>query len=133
MKLKSNWIWIAVISILLIFVYLSSNPFKVDFYSCLASANDTSKKLTVAHYIDGDRDVTFKNSFFSRNDCNTLSDITCSLDPKNNDPESIIFNTSLKSLKYQWVEYESGKYVFDKTQVISTNKIENYACELLLD
>ncbi len=133
MKLKSKWIWMVLVSLALLFLYLSSNPFKVDFYSCLASANNASKKLTIAHYINGERDVTFKNSFFSRNDCNTLSDITCTLDLKNNDAESIIFNTSLKSLKYQWLEYESGKYVFDKTQVISTNKIENYACELLSD
>ena len=61
------------------------------------------------------------------------TELTCSNTIENNALESIVYDESSNTLKHHWIEYESGKYVFDKTQVIKSNRADSYTCELLSD
>ena len=85
----------------------------------------------MAKYLYGWLDVTFKNKIYMKNDCKKVTELTCSNTIDNNALESIVYEESSNILKHYWIEYESGKYVFDKTQVIKSNRTDNYTCELL--
>ena len=87
--------------------------------------------LTTAKYLYGSIDVTFKNKIYLNNDCKKVTELICNNIIDNNTIESIVYDESSKILKHHWIEYESGKYVFDKTQVIKSNRTDNYSCELL--
>ena len=85
----------------------------------------------MAKYFYGRLDVTFKNKIYMKNDCKKLAELTCSNTIENKSLESIVYEEDSQILKHNWIEYESGKYVFDKTQVIKSNRADSYTCELL--
>ena len=127
----SKWLWISVIIILITSSYFFSNPYKVNVIQCVNEEAKLSERLTIAKYFYGRLDVTFKNRIYLKNDCKKVTELTCSNTIDNNALESIVYEESSNILKHCWIEYESGKYVFDKTQVIKSNRTDNYTCELL--
>ena len=127
----SKWLWILLSIVLTTGSYFFFNPYKVQIYQCLNIDTKSSESLTMAKYLYGWLDVTFKNKIYMKNDCKKGTELTCSNTIDNNALESIVYDESSNTLKHHWIEYESGKYVFDKTQVIKSNRTDNYTCELL--
>lgn len=127
----SKCLWIFVIIILITSSYFFSNPYKVNVIQCVDAETKLSETLTIAKYFYGRLDVTFKNRIYMKNDCKKVTELICSIKIGNNILESITYEDSSKTLKHFWLEYESGKYVFDKTRVIKSNRVDNYTCELL--
>ena len=129
----SKWLWILLSIVLITGSYFFFNPYKVQTYQCLNVETKSSESLTMAKYLYGWLDVTFKNKIYMKHDCKKGTELTCSNTIDNNALESIVYDESSNTLKHHWIEYESGKYVFDKTQVIKSNRTDNYTCELLSD
>lgn len=127
----SKWLWILLSIVLITGSYFLFNPYKVQTYQCLNVETKSSESLTMAEYFYGRLDVTFKNKIYMKNDCKKLAELTCSNIIENKSLESIVYEEDSQILKHNWIEYESGKYVFDKTQVIKSNRTDNYTCELL--
>ena len=127
----SKWLWILLSFVLITGSYFFFNSYKVDTYQCLNIDTKSSESLTMAKYLYGWLDVTFKNKIYMKNDCKKVTELTCSNTIENKALESIVYDESSNTLKHHWIEYESGKYVFDKTQVIKSNRTDNYTCELL--
>ena len=127
----SKWLWILLSIVLITCSYFFFNPYKVQTYQCLNVETKSSESLTMAKYLYGWLDVTFKNKIYMKNDCKKVTELTCSNTIENKALESIVYDESSNTLKHHWIEYESGKYVFDKTQVIKSNRTDNYTCELL--
>ena len=127
----SKWLWILLSIVLITGSYFFFNPYKVQTYQCLNVETKSSESLTMAKYLYGSLDVTFKNKIYMKNDCKKVTELTCSNIIENKVLESIVYDESSNTLKHRWIEYESGKYVFDKTQVIKSNRTDNYTCELL--
>lgn len=127
----SKWLWILLSIVLITGSYFLFNPYKVQTYQCLNVETKSSESLTMAKYLYGWLDVTFKNKIYMKNDCKKVTELTCSNTIENKALESIVYDESSNTLKHHWIEYESGKYVFDKTQVIKSNRTDNYTCELL--
>jgi hypothetical protein len=42
--------------------------------------------------------------------------------------ELLVIDTQTGRLQHQWEEYESGRYVYDKTQVIKNMREDSYSC-----
>ena len=127
----SKWLWILLLILLITGSYFFFNPYKVYTYQCSNVEIKSSEKLTMAKYFYGRLDVTFKNKIYMKNDCKKLAELTCSNIIENKSLESIVYEEDSQILKHNWIEYESGKYVFDKTQVIKSNRADSYTCELL--
>jgi len=127
----SKWLWILLLILLITGSYFLFNPYKVQTYQCLNVETKSSESLTMAKYFYGRLDVTFKNKIYMKNDCKKLAELTCSNIIENKALESIVYEEDSQILKHNWIEYESGKYVFDKTQVIKSNRADSYTCELL--
>ena len=127
----SKWLWILLSIVLITGSYFLFNPYKVQTYQCLNVETKSSESLTMAEYFYGRLDVTFKNKIYMKNDCKKLAELTCSNIIENKALESIVYEEDSQILKHNWIEYESGKYVFDKTQVIKSNRADSYTCELL--
>ena len=127
----SKWLWILLSIVLITGSYFLFNPYKVQTYQCLNVETKSSESLTMAKYFYGRLDVTFKNKIYMKNDCKKLAELTCSNIIENKSLESIVYEEDSQILKHNWIEYESGKYVFDKTQVIKSNRSDSYTCELL--
>ncbi len=130
MILKNNYLKSLLIIVLLASLYFIFNPFKVDTYRCYETNNHKPQNLKIVYYVSGRVDALFKNSFFTDDNCKKTDEIRCIQDIKQGDPEKIIFNLVSKELEYEWIEYESGKYVFDKTKVVTSNRKNIYSCEL---
>ena len=127
----SKWFWILLSIVLITSSYFFFNPYKVETYQCLNVDTKSSESFTIAKYLYGWLDVKFKNKIYMKNDCKKLAELTCSNTIENKALESIVYEDDSKTLKHNWIEYESGKYVFDKTQVIKSNRADSYTCELL--
>ena len=127
----SKWLWILLSIVLITGSYFFFNPYKVETYQCLNVDTKSSESLTIVRYLYGWLDVRFKNKIYMKNDCKKLAELTCSNIIENKALESIVYEEDSQILKHNWIEYESGKYVFDKTQVIKSNRTDNYTCELL--
>ena len=123
--------WLLLTIVLVIGLYFLLNHYKVDTYECFKIKTKSAEMLTTAKYLYGSIDVTFKNKIYLNNDCKKVTELICNNIIDNNTIESIVYDESSKILKHHWIEYESGKYVFDKTQVIKSNRTDNYSCELL--
>ena len=127
----SKWLWFLLSIVLITGSYFFFNPYKVGTFKCVNVETKSFESLTMAKYLYGWLDVTFKNKIYIRNDFKKGTELTCSNTIENKSLESIVYDESSNTLKHHWIEYESGKYVFDKTQVIKSNRTDNYTCELL--
>ena len=68
---------------------------------------------------------------FDEGECSRkLSTIECIINEIDRDAEKITFNLSTYQLFHQWLSYDSGKFIYDKTQVAKTEQLDSYQCML---
>jgi hypothetical protein len=126
---------IACLSILLIplvVYYFLINPYQTDEFSCIQNSENLSAKLFINKFLLNTLEVTFSNQIFDQKECIKKEDIIeCNVIEGDRDPEKIILNLSTHQLIHQWLSYDSGKYIYDKTQVAKTEQLDSYRCQYL--
>ena len=123
---------IASLSILLIplvVYYFLINPYQTDKFSCIQNSENLSVKLIINKFLLNTLEVTFSNQIFDQTECiKNEGFIECNVIEKDRDPEKITLNLFTYQLVHQWLSYDSGKYIYDKTQVAKTEQLNSYSC-----
>lgn len=109
--------------------YLFFNPWNNASYLCINTISNAKANLNIASYLLRGQEVTFKNRIFGLNECAALPAITCKISTDEDNVELLVIDTQTGQLQHQWEEYESGRYVYDKTQVIKNMREDSYSCE----
>ena len=109
--------------------YLFFNPWNNASYLCINTISNTEANLNIASYLLRGQEVTFKNRIFGLDDCAALPAITCKMSTDEDNVELLVIDTQTGRLQHQWEEYESGRYVYDKTQVIKNMREDSYSCD----
>ena len=86
-----------------------------------------SVPFSLAFYFPKKLEVHFKGKFFTADECNDQDSIQCV--SKKNNIESIDYRSETGELEHQWERYDSGEFVFDKTEIIKTKMQDFYQCE----
>jgi len=124
----------ALITILipLVMYYFSINPYQIDQFKCSHNDGSLAARLYIYTFIPNTVEVTFSNQIFDQRECiKKGSIITCSVIDVDRDPEKITLNLSTYQLLHYWLSYDSGKYIYDKTQVAKTEQLDSYGCILI--
>ena len=108
--------------------YLFFNPWNNASYLCINTISNTEANLNIASYLLRGQEVTFKNRIFGLDECAALPAITCKMSTDEDNVELLVIDTQTGRLQHQWEEYESGRYVYDKTQVIKNMREDSYSC-----
>ena len=108
--------------------YLFFNPWSNATYFCINPSSNTEARLNIASYLLRGQEVTFKNRIFGLDQCAAFSVITCKISTDEDNVELLVINTQTGLLQHRWEEYESGRYVYDKTQVIKNMREDSYSC-----
>ncbi|MDG2252892.1 MAG: hypothetical protein P8K73_04535 [Methylophilaceae bacterium] len=117
--------------ILLVSYYFLINPYQTNKFMCNLIDGGPSTKLIVYRFLLGKAEVTFSNQMFDEGECSRkLSTIECIINAIDRDAEKITFNLSTYQLFHQWLSYDSGKFIYDKTQVAKTEQLDSYQCML---
>ena len=117
--------------ILLVSYYFLINPYQTNKFMCNLIDGGPSTKLIVYRFLLGKAEVTFSNQMFDEGECSRkLSTIECIINEIDRDAEKITFNLSTSQLFHQWLSYDSGKFIYDKTQVAKTEQLDSYQCML---
>ena len=115
--------------ITLIIYYFLINPYQVGKFNCSHNSGRSTAKLYIYTFLPNTTEVTFSNQIFDHSECIKKDGIIeCIVDDVNEDPEKITFNLSTYQLLHQWLSYDSGKYIYDKTQVAKTEQLDGYRC-----
>ena len=115
--------------ILFVIYYFLINPYQIDKFNCSHNAVSPAAKLYIYTFLPNAVEVTFSNQIFDHSECmKTDGIIECIVNDLNKDPEKITFNLSTYQLLHQWLSYDSGKYIYDKTQVAKTEQLDSYGC-----
>ncbi len=115
--------------IILIIYYFLINPYQVGKFNCSHNSGRPGAKLSIYTFLPNTTEVTFSNQIFGHSECIKKDGIIeCIVDDVNKDPEKITFNLSTYQLLHQWLSYDSGKYIYDKTQVAKTEQLDDYRC-----
>ncbi len=69
----------------------------------------------------------FKGKFFTADECHDQDSIQCV--SENNNIESINYRSDTGELEHHWERYDSGEFVFDKTEIIKTKMQDFYQCD----
>ena len=109
--------------------YLFFNPWNNASYLCINTISNTKANLNIASYLLRGQEVTFKNRIFGLDECAALPAITCKMSTDEDNVELLVIDIQTGRLQHQWEEYESGRYVYDKTQVIKNMREDSYSCE----
>tara|TARA_B110000971_G_C19596452_1_gene314165 strand:+ start:19 stop:420 length:402 start_codon:yes stop_codon:yes gene_type:complete len=120
-----------VLTALLVLVagYLFFNPWNNARYLCTNTNSNTEAKLNIASYLLRGQEVTFKNRIFGLDECAAFSAITCKINTDEDNAELLVIDIQTGLLQHRWEEFESGRYVYDKTQVIKNMREDSYSCE----
>ena len=111
--------------------YFLINPYQTNKFMCNLIDGGPSTKLIVYRFLLGKAEVTFSNQMFDEGECSRkLSTIECIINEIDRDAEKITFNLSTYQLFHQWLSYDSGKFIYDKTQVAKTEQLDSYQCML---
>ena len=86
-----------------------------------------SVPFSIAFYLPKKFEVHFKGKFFTADECNDQDSIQC-VSEKNN-TESINYRSDTGELEHHWERYDSGEFVFDKTEIIKTKMQDFYQCD----
>ena len=86
-----------------------------------------SVPFSLAFYFPKKLEAHFKGKFFTADECNDQDSIQC-VSEKNN-IESIDYRSNTGELEHHWERYDSGEFVFDKTEIIKTKMQDFYQCE----
>ena len=115
--------------ITLIIYYFLINPYQVGKFNCSNNGGRSAAKLYIYTFLPNTTEVTFSNQIFDHSECTKKNGIIeCIVDDVNKDPEKITFNLFTYQLLHQWLSYDSGKYIYDKTQVAKTEQLDSYGC-----
>ena len=117
--------------ILLVSYYFLINPYQTNKFMCNLIDGGPSTKLIVYRFLLGKAEVAFSNQMCDEGECSRkLSTIECIINEIDRDAEKITFNLSTYQLFHQWLSYDSGKFIYDKTQVAKTEQLDSYQCML---
>jgi len=120
---------LCILLIPLVIYYFLINPYQIDRFNCSHNERSHTAKLYIYMFLPNTVEVTFSNQIFDQGECSKkLNVIDCSVNVIDKDPEKITFNLSTYQLLHQWLSYDSGKYIYDKTQVAKTEQLDNYQC-----
>ena len=86
-----------------------------------------SVPFSIAFYFPKKLEAHFKGKFFTTEECNDQDSIQC-VSEKNN-IESINYRSNTGELEHHWERYDSGEFVFDKTEIIKTKMQDFYQCD----
>ncbi len=115
--------------ILFVIYYFLIKPYQIDKFNCSHNAVSPAAKLYIYTFLPNAVEVTFSNQIFDQRECKKIgSIIECSVNDPDRDVEKITFNLSTYQLFHQWLSYDSGKYIYDKTQVAKTLQLDSYRC-----
>jgi len=113
----------------LVVYYFLINPYQTDKFSCIQNSENLLAKLIINKFLPNTLEVTFSNQIFDQRECKKIgSIIECSVNDPDRDVEKITFSLSTYQLFHQWLSYDSGKYIYDKTQVAKTEQLDSYGC-----
>tara|TARA_B100000780_G_C21091533_1_gene439926 strand:+ start:769 stop:1104 length:336 start_codon:yes stop_codon:yes gene_type:complete len=105
------------------------NPYNINKFKCSYDDRSPAVKLYIYSFILNAVEVTFSNQIFNRKECILkASIIECNVNDADRDPEKVTLNLSTYQLLHQWLSYDSGKYIYDKTQVAKTLQLDSYRC-----
>jgi len=114
---------------LFVIYYFVINPYQIDKFKCSHNGEIPATKLHINKFLPNRVEVTFSNQIFDQRECKKIgSIIECSVNDPDRDVEKITFNLSTYQLFHQWLSYDSGKYIYDKTQVAKTEQLDSYRC-----
>ena len=126
--IKSKKLAFALIILFLIIIYyLTFNPYRTEQYLCKHVNRNMSVPISISFYLPKKLEVHFKGKFFTADECNDQDSIHC-VSEKNNF-ESIDYRSDTGELEHLWERYDSGEFVFDKTQIIKTKMQDFYRCD----
>jgi len=115
--------------ILFVIYYFFINPYQIDKFKCSHNGGSPATKLHIHKFLPNTFEVTFSNQIFDQRECKKIGTIIeCSVDDPDRDVEKTTFNLSTYQLFHQWLSYDSGKYIYDKTQVAKTEQLDSYEC-----
>ena len=127
--MKSRKVQLVVLALgVIVAGYLFFNPWNNASYLCINTISNTEANLNIASYLLRGQEVTFKNRIFGLDECAALPTITCKISTDEDNVELLVIDTQTGRLQHQWEEYESGRYVYDKTQVIKNMREDSYSC-----
>ena len=113
--------------ILILLIYFVFNPFSVKKYQCTHDKLKSTKELVLAIYLPKQYEISFKGRIYTSEKCKKNDDVIfCSANFDGH--ESINFRLSRLELEHHWERYDSGEFVFDKTQIIKTKIQDFYTC-----
>ena len=113
----------------LVVYYFLINPYQTAKFSCIQNNENLSAKLIINKFLPNTLEVTFSNQIFDQKECFKKEGfIECNIIEEDRDPEKITLNLSTYQLIHQWLSYDSGKYIYDKTQVAKTEQLNSYSC-----
>ena len=120
---------LSILLILSVVYYFLNNPYQTDKFSCTQNSENFSAKLIINKFLSNTLEVTFSNQIFDQRECIKKEGfIECNVNEEDRDPEKITLNLSTYQLIHQWLSYDSGKYIYDKTQVAKTEQLDSYQC-----
>jgi len=126
--IKSKKLAFALIILFLIIIYyLTFNPYRTEQYLCKHVNQNMSVPFSIAFYFPKKLEAHFKGKFFTADECNDQDSIQC-VSEKNN-IESIEYRSNTGELEHHWERYDSGEFVFDKTEIIKTKMQDFYQCD----
>ncbi|MBL6686405.1 MAG: hypothetical protein ISP77_01260 [Methylophilaceae bacterium] len=109
--------------------YFATNPFQYRVHECSKSELALKQKLVVNRYFPDTYEIIFKGQIYPLGSCRHDETISCSNRVDNYEVDRIEFDPIKLSLEHHWERYDSGEYVFDKTQIIKTKMQDFYSCE----
>ena len=113
--------------ILILLIYFAFNPYSIKKYQCTHEKLKSTKELVLAIYLPKQYEISFKGRIYTSERCKKNDDVIfCSADFDGQ--ESISFQLSMLGLEHYWERYDSGEFVFDKTQIIKTKIQDFYTC-----
>jgi hypothetical protein len=126
--IKSKKLAFALIILFLIIIYyLTFNPYRTEQYLCKHVNRNMSAPISIAFYLPKKLEVHFKGKFFTADECNDQDSIHCVSEKTN--IESIDYRSDTGELEHLWERYDSGEFVFDKTEIIKTKMQDFYRCD----
>ena len=115
--------------VLLSTYYFINNPYKTSKFSC-EDTNKLNASLTIDQYLVHNNELTFKNIIFNKDECkNNNNIIECVITDSRRDNEKVIFDLQNNLLIHHWLSYDSGQFIYDKTQTRKTKREDRYQCD----
>ena len=107
--------------------YFTFNPYRINNFNCVKEGSNLIKKFDIAIFLPKRYEAKFNGVIYEDKSCSKDDELFCRSD--NDGYESINFNFLSKEIEHHWERYDSGEFVFDKTQIIKTKIQDFYQCD----